>query len=71
VNANDLTETQKMLLADALIEYGFKYVKDEALFTRTVAALETLGYTNTAASLNAYRQSLTDLAGDDFLVRAS
>lgn len=70
MNANDLTEVQKMLLADALIEYGFKYVKDEELFVRTVAALEALGYTNTAASLTAYRESLKDLT-DDFAVGAA
>jgi len=66
---NELTATQLMLVADALIEYGFRNVSDDALFGRTVEVLRQIEYTTTADSLKRYRDSLDDLGGASLIAR--
>ncbi len=66
---NELTLTDQMLVADALIEYGLRHVADEALFVRTVEVLRAIEYDGAADSLQRYRQSMQDLGGDDLVSR--
>ena len=66
---NELTLTDQMLVADALIEYGLRHVSDESLFVRTVEVLRAIEYDTAADSLQRYRQSMQDLGGDDLVSR--
>lgn len=66
---NELTLTDQMLVADALIEYGLHHVADEALFVRTVEVLRAIEYDTAADSIQRYRQSMQDLGGDDLVSR--
>ncbi len=63
----DLTVTDTMMVADALIEYGFRHVRDDALFERTVEVLRKIDYPSAADALVAYRDSVRDLLGDEWL----
>jgi hypothetical protein len=57
----ELSLTQTMLMADALIEYAVKHVLDDALFSRSVEVLRAIEYATAADALQRYSDSLDDL----------
>ena len=61
-----LTATDTMLVADALIEYAVRNIRDEALFARAVEVLRTIGSPAAADCLVRYRDSVRELTPESF-----
>lgn len=63
---SDLSTIDTMLVADSLIEYGIRNIRDEALFCRTLEVLRTIGSPAAADALERYRESIRELAPQSF-----